>query len=219
MSFKHSASEDSTPTQRRSIWMVLIAAIVIIALTASLFELKNRGGDSTGSSTSATVDTSGQQQQDAEPAPGQSIGDMTLRIGKDDAPVEPVQVTDQGALIPPKDVHRLGWYSASAVPGQDGNGSSVITGHVNFEGQGEGYAKKFTTLHKGEKITTKIDGKEQSFQVSQEPIQVAKGGEMPAVVNENQGSNKLVLITCGGKFVGGQLGYADDIITVADPIR
>ncbi|WCZ33324.1 hypothetical protein CMASS_09565 [Corynebacterium massiliense DSM 45435] len=29
---------------------------------------------------------------------------------------------------------------------------------------------------------------------------------------------KFVLITCGGEFVGGQLGYAENIITVAEPI-
>ena len=38
------------------------------------------------------------------------------------------------------------------------------------------------------------------------------------VVNDTEGENRLVLITCGGKFVGGQLGYEDNIITVAEPV-
>ena len=38
------------------------------------------------------------------------------------------------------------------------------------------------------------------------------------MVNDTDGTNRLVLITCGGKFVGGALGYEDNIITVAEPV-
>ena len=45
-----------------------------------------------------------------------------------------------------------------------------------------------------------------------------KGSGFPDVINDTDGENRLVLITCGGKFVGGQLGYEDNIITVAEPV-
>ena len=48
---------------------------------------------------------------------------------------------------------------------------------------------------------------------------MVKGAQMPEAVNDAVGENRLVLITCGGEFVGGTLGYADNIIVEAIPVR
>ena len=144
---------------------------------------------------------------------------MSVGIDGDYAAVDPVQVTDQGVLLPPHDVSRLGWYSASAVPGDAGNvGSSVITGHVNYQGQGTGFAEKFTRLQENQEFTVVIDGEERTFRVTEKPYRLPKGADFPDVVNDADGANRLVLITCGGQFVGGALGYEDNIITVAEPV-
>ena len=144
---------------------------------------------------------------------------MSLTVAGQTAVVDPIQLTTSGMLIPPTDVSRLGWYSASAVPGAEGNsGSTVITGHINYQGQGAGFASNFTQLKLGDDFTIAIDGQPQTFRVTQAPFRVAKGTEMPAVVNDTTGSNKIVLITCGGQFVGGTLGYEDNIFTVAEPV-
>ena len=136
------------------------------------------------------------------------------------APIDFVQLTDQGSLIPPTDVSHLGWYSASAIPGEKGAaGSSVITGHVNEVDQGDGYAARFADLKAGDTVTVKVDGEGRDFTVSKDPIQVVKGAQMPEAVNDAVGENRLVLITCGGEFVGGTLGYADNIIVEATPVR
>lgn len=167
------------------------------------------------------VDDSGEQEHEVEPAPGEfrGFGAMSLGINDEFAAVDPIQVTDTGMLIPPHDVQRLGWYSASAVPGEAGPvGSSVITGHINYQGQGTGFAEKFTTMELGQEFTVFIDGEERRFRVIEAPYRLQKGAGFPDVVNDTQGDNRLVLITCGGKFVGGQLGYEDNIITVAEPV-
>ncbi len=167
------------------------------------------------------VDGSGEQEHEVEPAPGEfrGFGAMSLGINDEFAAVDPIQVTDTGMLIPPHDVQRLGWYSASAVPGEAGPvGSSVITGHINYQGQGTGFAEKFTTMELGQEFTVFIDGEERRFRVTEAPYRLQKGAGFPDVVNDTQGDNRLVLITCGGKFVGGQLGYEDNIITVAEPV-
>lgn len=167
------------------------------------------------------VDDSGEQEHEVEPAPGEfrGFGAMSLGINDEFAAVDPIQVTDTGMLIPPHDVQRLGWYSASAVPGEAGPvGSSVITGHINYQGQGTGFAEKFTTMELGQEFTVFIDGEERRFRVTEAPYRLQKGAGFPDVVNDTQGDNRLVLITCGGKFVGGQLGYEDNIITVAEPV-
>ncbi|OFK64819.1 peptidase C60 [Corynebacterium sp. HMSC076G08] len=167
------------------------------------------------------VDDSGEQEHELEPAPGEfrGFGAMSLGINDEFAAVDPIQVTDTGMLIPPHDVQRLGWYSASAVPGEAGPvGSSVITGHINYQGQGTGFAEKFTTMELGQEFTVFIDGEGRRFRVTEAPYRLQKGAGFPDVVNDTQGDNRLVLITCGGKFVGGQLGYEDNIITVAEPV-
>lgn len=167
------------------------------------------------------VDHSGEQNHEVEPAPGEfrGFGAMSLGINEEFAAIDPIQVTDTGMLIPPRDVQRLGWYSASAVPGEAGPvGSSVITGHINYQGQGTGFAEKFTTLEQGQEFTVFIDGEERRFRVTEAPYRLQKGAGLPDVVNDTEGENRLVLITCGGKFVGGQRGYEDNIITVAEPV-
>ena len=167
------------------------------------------------------VDPEGEQEVQYEAAPGQfqGIEGMALNVGGDIAAVDPVQLTESGALIPPSDVSRLGWYSASAVPGAVGAaGSSVITGHINYQGQGTGYAARFANMAVGQEFDVLIDGTPRTFRVTQAPYRLPKGSDFPPEVNDATGPNRLVLITCGGQFVGGALGYADNIITIAEPV-
>ena len=222
-------------------FIVLVVAVILVLIQLALYLTSDKEGDEgdVGASASASVsapadkdagaadkpdafvDESGEQEHEFEPAPGEFQGfeGMSVGIDGDFAAVDPVQVTDQGVLLPPHDVSRLGWYSASAVPGDAGNvGSSVITGHVNYQGQGTGYAEKFTRLQENQEFTVVIDGEERTFRVTEKPYRLPKGADFPDVVNDADGANRLVLITCGGQFVGGALGYEDNIITVAEPV-
>lgn len=163
----------------------------------------------------------GEQEIEMEPAPGAYPGNegMSITVNGRTAPIDPVQLTTEGYLIPPKSVERVGWYSASAMPGSEGGaGSTVITGHINFTGQGDGFAANFPTLQLGDTFTITVDGAPREFKVVEAPFRVGKDQPMPAVVNDRNGPNKVVLITCGGQFVGGSLGYADNIFTVAEPV-
>ena len=219
--------------------IAIIAAIVVVALVLLQVVLylarddedeagsapetvaSESASEESGPKSDAFVDDSGQQEHEYEAAPGEFKGFEGMSVGIDGeyAAVDPVQVTDQGVLLPPHDVTRVGWYSASAVPGEPGNvGSSVITGHINYQGQGTGYAEKFTKLKKGQEFTVVIDGQERTFRVTEAPYRLPKGSGFPDVVNDKEGENRLVLITCGGQFVGGALGYEDNIITVAEPV-
>lgn len=204
---------------------VVIFAIIVIGAVWAL--VGGKGDDASqdnaaSAPTSAYVDDSGQQEHELEMAPGESddVSEMSITVGGgDSAPVDAIQVTEEGYLIPPEDVSRLGWYVASAVPGTKGNvGSSVITGHVNFAGQGEGYAAKFVHMKKDETFTIAINGEDREFRVTQDPYHVTKGADFSEVMDDQDGKNRVVLVTCGGEFVGGQLGYADNVITIAEPV-
>ncbi|MCQ9169498.1 class F sortase [Corynebacterium amycolatum] len=192
---------------------VYIAAIALIGVIALLVIAQLNRNDSA---------LDGAQENLPTPAQGSrgAVHEMEMLIDGKSAPIDFVQLTDQGSLIPPTDISRLGWYSASAIPGEKGAaGSSVITGHVNEVDQGDGYAARFADLKAGDTVTVKVDGESRDFTVSKDPIQVVKGARMPDSVNDAVGENRLVLITCGGEFVGGTLGYADNIIVEATPVR
>lgn len=200
--------------------ILLIAILLIIAVTIALIVIlaKSNSEEENGE---AIFDTHAAQTDLPTPAEGirNSISNLELAINGDTAPVDFVQLTEQRSLIPPTDVSRLGWYSASAIPGEPGNvGSSVITGHINEASQGEGYAAKFTKLKIGDEVTVKVDDEDRVFRVITEPKLVVKGDELPESINDATGSNRLVLVTCGGKFVGGTLGYAENVIVEAEPI-
>ena len=70
----------------------------------------------------------------------------------------------------------------------------------------------------GDEFDVVIDSEPRTFRVTQAPYRLPKGSDFPPEVNDATGPNRLVLITCGGQFVGGALGYADNIITVAEPV-
>ncbi len=244
----HPDVADETAERKRRPWWVAIAvlAIALVLVQLAIYNFRNDSdGEETAQEPSATapedaqapdsthedepvvpteggyVDPEGAQEVPYEPAPGQFVGfeGMAMSIGGDIAAVDPVQLTDTGTLIPPSDVSRLGWYSASAVPGAAGAvGSSVITGHINYQGQGAGYAARFANMNVGDEFEIYIDGTPQTFRVGQAPYRLPKGSDFPPEVNDSTGPNRLVLITCGGQFVGGALGYADNIITIAEPV-
>ena len=242
---KHAAE----PENKRSPWWIAIAvlAIALVLVQLAIYTFRNdRDGqqaeEQAATASEAPVAVPSQEQRDDEPAaptdggyvdpegeqevpyeaaPGQFVGfeGMAMDVAGDIAAVDPVQLTDAGALIPPSDVSRLGWYSASAVPGAEGAvGSSVITGHINYQGQGAGYAARFANMNLGDEFEIYIDGTPQTFRVTQAPYRLPKGSDFPPEVNDATGPNRLVLITCGGQFIGGALGYADNIITIAEPV-
>lgn len=238
--------EESAPERtRRPLWIILAAAAVaLVLLQLAIYSVRQDSQSLDDASVDTPqdsnvesaahepapspvptdggyVDPAGEQEVPYEPAPGQFVGfeGMAVNIGGSVAAVDPVQLTDSGSLIPPVDVQRLGWYSASAVPGAEGPvGTSVITGHINYQGQGTGYAARFANLALGEEFDILIDGEPRTFRVTQTPYRLPKGSGFPPEVNDMSGPNRVVLITCGGQFVGGALGYADNIITVAEPV-
>ena len=201
---------------KKALWAILaLIAIILVVIQLVLYFGRNGdddAGDAGASSTVASateeaapttnddpfVDDSGEQNQEIDAAPGEfrDFGAMSLGINEEIAAVDPIQVTENGMLIPPRDVSRLGWYSASAVPGEAGPvGSSVITGHINYQGQGTGFAEKFTTLEQGQEFTVYIDGEERMFRVTEAPYRLPKGAGFPDVVNDTEGENRLVPVS------------------------
>lgn len=104
---------------------------------------------------------------------------------------------------------QAGWYSLGVVPGQPG--PAVILGHVDGAGK-PGIFKRLSELRVGD--VTKVvqgDGKILTFR-AYDVVRAPKAAFPTAKVYGNTAGPELRLITCGGAFVGGDLGYADNII-------
>lgn len=140
-------------------------------------------------------------------------------------PVGHIGPADAATLAPPEDISQIGWYHASAEPGSDGEGTTVMTGHVNYDGV-IGFASLFSHMKAGDEITvTTENGDVHRYRVKQDVYQVPKTLDEEYVrmtedtLQRATGPNALVLLTCGGAFdPNSPLGYQDNMIVVADPI-
>lgn len=143
---------------------------------------------------------------------------VKLSIGDTSAPTDPVKTDTEGVLLPPRDVHRLGWWADSSLPGS-GAGSIVITGHIDDVAQGVGFAKSFTALKSGDTvILAGKDGKSWTYRVNGVDSVSKQGGLPTERLNRRDGPETLALITCGGQFVGPPLGYANNEIAWAERV-
>lgn len=143
---------------------------------------------------------------------------VTLAIGDNSAPTDPVATDADGVLLPPQDVSHLGWWADSALPGSN-TGTIVVTGHVDDAAQGDGFAKKFSSLKEGDEV--KLSGKDgHTWTYRIDTVSsVSKNGGLPLdELNRLDGPETLALITCGGKFIGPPLGYENNDIAFASRI-
>jgi LPXTG-site transpeptidase (sortase) family protein len=130
------------------------------------------------------------------------------------ADVVQVGRTEDGSIAPPAEdpVHAVGWYNLGPTPGEPG--VAVMLGHVDTHDQ----AAVFQRLHElkqGDRVEVKredrrvatfvVDSVEKFPKTSFPADRILLHDEVP----------RLVLVTCGGPFLGGDTGYADNVIAFA----
>lgn len=168
------------------------------------------------------VDNAGAQSDLPVAVQGEPVegGPVAVSIAGEQAAVVPIGITEAGVLAPPEDVSLLGWYLDSALPGSGaGQGSVVLTGHINADDQGWGFASNFTEVSVGDEVTlTTQGGGEVTYRAVADSEHDLKADGVAEVVNDFTGSERLVMITCGGRYVGGALGYESNIVTVFEPV-
>ncbi|EHY88864.1 class F sortase [Saccharomonospora azurea] len=120
------------------------------------------------------------------------------------------------AVLPvPDDLDEATWWGA----GLDApSGASVFAGHVNWQGRTGPFAELWD-VRIGEDVTvTDAEGTTFTYVVSQ--ILTLGKDELPARATElfgQSGPHRLVLVTCGGRWLGGTTGYAENRVVVAEP--
>lgn len=145
------------------------------------------------------------------PSPPVSISVRAIRL---DAPVHEVGIGADGAIAAPtaERAQEAGWYDQSPTPGQ--YGPAVIVGHVDTR-TGPAVFHELGDLRSGEKIEVgRADGSVAVFEVNS--ISRFAKTRLPVLeVYEDFSRPGLRVITCGGRWVGGGVGYADNIVVFA----
>lgn len=147
--------------------------------------------------------------------PGQ-VASLTIpALGVVSAPVLREEVS-KGYLDIPAHVHNVGWDDQTPTPG--GAGITLLAGHVNWVGQGEGSMGEIGQLVPGDQVYLDWGGTVSTWVVTTTPV-LSPNTEVHQALFSDSGPPRLALVTCGGPFSETASGgsYADNVIVEAAP--
>lgn len=152
--------------------------------------------------------------QTSTPPPTQQPGTVRLPAGGTASLVRK-DLGPGGELPIPADLGQATWWGAEL--GAAG-GASVFAGHVNWRGATGPFAELWSARIGGEVTIVDSAGKTWRFRVSQ--LVTVHKDDLPARADDlfgQSGPHRVVLVTCGGRWVGGADGYEENRVVVADP--
>lgn len=144
--------------------------------------------------------------------PGQ-VATVTIPALEITAPVVS-EGTSGTSLDIPADVHHVGWDDQTPPPGRPG--VTLLAGHVNWVGQGEGALGQIGQLVAGDQVVLDWQGTQTTWTVDASPRLSPNTVVHPRLFTDT-GPPTLALVTCGGPFSETTSGgsYADNVIVMA----
>ncbi|MDQ2839067.1 MAG: class F sortase [Actinomycetota bacterium] len=126
------------------------------------------------------------------------------------------QVVDvAGYLGVPANVRVVGYYTGGGT--LDGRvGDLLVTGHVNYVGQGTGALGRIGQLKVGDPVITRGAGAAQGWRITA-LASYPKSTGLPAAIFRATGRRALTLITCGGVLDRQAGNYLSNIVVTAMP--
>ena len=133
------------------------------------------------------------------------------------APVVPVGLHPDGALVIPEDVHTAGWWTGGSQAGE-AFGSVVVAGHVDSAAQGIGAFAALRRLTPDQVVELEGDGYVLRYRIrSATEVPQAEISSRAGIFSVD-GEPRLVLVTCGGPFDRERHRYQDNLVVVATPL-
>lgn len=220
----------SEPRAGRRTTLVLAGVVGLVAVIAVVAAVALSGGSA---EKSAAAQPSGKTEITRLPSPlssrqvpppppqpvhvpvGQPPGTIRLPDGGT-AELVREELDRSGTLPVPDGLDEATWWGAGLDAPE---GATVLAGHVNWNGRTGPFAALWD-VSVGERVTvTGEDGREFTYRIS-ELVTVDKN-ELPQRATElfgQAGQHRLVLVTCGGSYVGGEQGYSENRIVIATPV-
>ena len=151
----------------------------------------------------------------AEPTVRQPVRIRIDDLGIGAAPVTPVGVEADGELQVPG-ASEVGWYRFGSAPGEAG--SSVLAAHVAYDGE-DGVFRHLADLAPGAMVEVELDdGTSHTYSITETRL-VDKAALPFEEVFSEAGPDRLVLITCGGRFDPSIKSYEGNVVAYAKPNR
>jgi sortase (surface protein transpeptidase) len=146
-----------------------------------------------------------------QPAPPASLAIPSIGV---ETELEHLAVRGDGALAPPADFERAGWFSEGPAPGE--RGPAVIVGHVDSR-NGPAVFHRLAELRAGDLVeVTRTDGSAIRFAVT-DTFEAAKDAFPTEAVYGPTAGPTLRLVTCTGAFDRASRHYVSNLIVYADP--
>jgi hypothetical protein len=125
------------------------------------------------------------------------------------------EIGDDGVLPIPNAINQASWWGA----GMDAAaGATVLAGHINWKGATGPFAELWKA-RVGDPVSV-VDHAGRSAEYAVTAVITLGKDELPRRAEElfaQTGPHRLVLVTCGGQWVGGKIGYASNQIVIASP--
>ncbi|MCU1680866.1 MAG: class sortase [Amycolatopsis sp.] len=121
-----------------------------------------------------------------------------------------------GALPVPDDLGQAAEWGA--VLGA-ANGASVFAGHVNWGGATGPFAELWSARIDAPVTIVDAGGKTWTYHVTQ--LFTVRKDDLPRRADElfgQQGAHRVVLVTCGGEWIGGVTGYDENRVVIAEQV-
>ncbi|MFE0027118.1 class F sortase [Amycolatopsis sp. NPDC059021] len=214
MTFPSSSAGAATPKRTSRRWIfVAAAALVVAAVVAALFIFTGTGdpvvaNGTPGAPHSAPAAPAGHESTDSGKAPGK----LTLPGGGAAKTVRQDLAAD-GTLPIPQALDEAAWWGANL--GAD-RGVTVLSGHVNWKGA-KGPFFELWQVKAGQEVTlADTSGGRWTYRIdAAETIHKTQLAARSEQLFAPEGPHKLVLVTCGGEYVGGSTGYEDNRVVTA----
>lgn len=131
------------------------------------------------------------------------------------APVLPVGVGPAASLSVPADPLLVGWWAGGAAAAS-GTGTVLLAGHVDSAGAGPGALFRLREMRPGDRLVVTGAGRRIAYRVLARR-QYPKAQLPWTRLFDQQGPERLVLVSCGGSFSRSSRHYRDNVVVVAAP--
>ncbi|MEV7550220.1 class F sortase [Amycolatopsis sp. NPDC089917] len=210
--FDDGTASAEQPKKRSKLGLILAgAAIFVVAAVVAVLMFAGKS-DPVVAAAQDQANTSAAQPSQAPLETGQAPGTVKLP-GGGTAKLIRKELTADGTLPIPEGLDEATWWGAKLGAEQ---GASLLSGHVNWKGK-KGPFDELWRLKTGQEVDlVDTDGGKWVYKISEiVTVHKTKLAEQSEKLFGPDGPHRLVLVTCGGEYVGGTDGYEDNRIVTA----
>ncbi|KFU78282.1 Sortase family protein [Amycolatopsis lurida] len=210
--FDDRTASEEQPKKRSSLGLILIGAAIFVVAAVVAVLIFTGTSDPVVAAAPGQADTSTGQQAQAPADTGQAPGTVRLP-GGGTAKLIRKELTADGTLPIPEGLDEATWWGAKLGADQ---GASLLSGHVNWKGE-KGPFDELWRLKTGQQVdVVDTDGGKWVYKIGEVvTVHKTKLAEQSEKLFGPDGPHRLVLVTCGGEYVGGTDGYEDNRIVTA----